>query len=103
MVVHPSKMHPTGTLVNALLHHFKQLSTIGGEHRPGIVHRLDKDTSGLLVIAKNDETHQMLAQQLQDRTMERINRPLVEGAVDKEEGGIIEPMGKTPNHQGKRQ
>lgn len=99
MVVHPSKMHPTGTLVNALLHHVKQLSTIGGEHRPGIVHRLDKDTSGLLVIAKNDETHQMLAQQLQDRTMERIYEAIVEGDVDHDEGVIDAPIGRNPQHR----
>jgi|SRR5690625_612420 len=99
MVVHPSKIHPKGTLVNALLHHVKQLSTIGGEQRPGIVHRLDKDTSGLLVVAKNDETHQMLAQQLQNRTMERIYEAIVEGDVDHDEGVIDAPIGRNPERR----
>src|SRR5690625_1097919 len=82
MVVHPSKMNPTGQLVNALLNYYMQLSSIGGEPRPGIFHRLDKYTSGLLVIDKNDETHQLLAQHFQGRTKERIYEAIVEGDVD---------------------
>ena len=67
LVVHPAAGHPSGTLVNALLHHVTDLSGIGGERRPGIVHRLDRGTSGLMVIAKNDAAHQELSRQFQDR------------------------------------
>ena len=67
MVVHPAAGHSTGTLVNALLHHVKDLSGVGGELRPGIVHRLDRGTSGLMVVAKNDRAHQELSRQFQDR------------------------------------
>ena len=71
MVVHPAAGNATGTLVNALLHHVKDLSGIGGEVRPGIVHRLDKGTSGVMVIAKNDEAHKELARQFHDREIEK--------------------------------
>src|SRR5574338_197444 len=71
MVVHPAAGNPTGTLVNALLHHVKDLSGIGGEVRPGIVHRLDKGTSGVMVVAKNDLAHQELARQFHDREVEK--------------------------------
>lgn len=71
MVVHPAPGHHSGTLVNALLHHFKDLSDITGQVRPGIVHRIDKDTSGLLVIAKNNEAHQFLADELKQHDIKR--------------------------------
>ena len=71
MVVHPAAGNPSGTLVNALLHHIKDLSGIGGEVRPGIVHRLDKGTSGVMVIAKNDDAHKELARQFHDREVEK--------------------------------
>jgi 23S rRNA pseudouridine1911/1915/1917 synthase len=81
MVVHPSAGHPGGTVVNALLHHVKDLSGIGGELRPGIVHRLDRGTSGLLVVAKNDAAHQELARQFHDREVEKEYVALVWGVV----------------------
>jgi 23S rRNA pseudouridine1911/1915/1917 synthase len=81
MVVHPAAGHQTGTLVNALLHHVKDLSGIGGEARPGIVHRLDRGTSGLMVVAKHDRAHQELARQFQDREVEKEYIALVWGLV----------------------
>src|SRR5690625_1593023 len=72
MVVHPSADHQTGTLVHALLYHSDHLSTIGGKERPGIVHRIDKDTGGLLIVAKKDDIHVALTKQLQDKKVERI-------------------------------
>ena len=81
MVVHPSAGHASGTLVNALLHHVTDLSGIGGEVRPGIVHRLDRGTSGLMVIAKNDASHQELARQFHDREVEKEYIALVWGVV----------------------
>jgi 23S rRNA pseudouridine1911/1915/1917 synthase len=81
MVVHPAAGHDSGTLVNALLHHITDLSGIGGELRPGIVHRLDRGTSGLMVVAKNDAAHQELARQFQDREVEKEYIALVWGVV----------------------
>ena len=81
MVVHPGAGHPSGTLVNALLHHVDDLSGIGGEIRPGIVHRLDRGTSGVMVIAKNDAAHQELARQFHDREVEKEYIALVWGVV----------------------
>jgi 23S rRNA pseudouridine1911/1915/1917 synthase len=81
MVVHPGAGHPSGTLVNALLHHIDDLSGIGGELRPGIVHRLDRGTSGVMVIAKNDAAHQELARQFHDREVEKEYIALVWGVV----------------------
>ena len=81
LVVHPAAGHPSGTLVNALLHHVTDLSGIGGERRPGIVHRLDRGTSGLMVIAKNDAAHQELSRQFQDREVEKEYIALVWGTV----------------------
>jgi 23S rRNA pseudouridine1911/1915/1917 synthase len=81
MVVHPAAGHPEGTLVNALLHHVKDLSGIGGELRPGIVHRLDRGTSGVMVIAKHDRAHQELARQFHDREIEKEYIALVWGVV----------------------
>ena len=81
MVVHPAAGHSSGTLVNALLHHVKDLSGIGGELRPGIVHRLDRGTSGLMVVAKNDRAHQELTRQFRDREVEKEYVALVWGVV----------------------
>lgn len=88
MVVHPAPGNPDGTLVNALLHHLTSLSGIGGALRPGIVHRLDKDTSGLLLVAKNDSAQQSLSQQLAQRDMEKHYLALVEGLVRDDTGEV---------------
>ena len=88
MVVHPAAGNEDGTLVNALLHHLDSLGGIGGELRPGIVHRLDKDTSGLLLVAKNDASQLALSEQLSARTIEKHYRALVEGTIREESGRI---------------
>ena len=88
MVVHPAAGNEDGTLVNALLHHLDSLGGIGGELRPGIVHRLDKDTSGLLLVAKNDAAQLALSGQLSERTMEKHYRALVEGNLREDSGRI---------------
>src|SRR5436189_3375657 len=88
LVVHPGAGHRKHTLVNALLAHCKNLSGIGGKERPGIVHRLDKETSGALVIAKNDATHRDLAKQFADRTTGTIYLALVAGVPRKSSGTI---------------
>ena len=88
MVVHPAAGNEDGTLVNALLYHLDSLGSIGGEERPGIVHRLDKDTSGLLLVAKNDRAQLSLSRQLQERSMEKHYRALVDGLIGDESGRI---------------
>jgi 23S rRNA pseudouridine1911/1915/1917 synthase len=85
-----------GTLVNALLYRFKKLSSTGGELRPGIVHRLDKDTSGLIVVAKNDRTHAALGEMFADRQMKKTYIALVQGAVERPRGTINAPVGRDP-------
>lgn len=95
MVVHPAAGNPDGTLVNALLYHLDQLSGIGGELRPGIVHRLDKDTSGLLLVAKDDETHQALSAQLSARQMEKHYFAVVAGVMKERAGVIDAPIGRS--------
>lgn len=95
MVVHPSAGHSHGTLVNALLFHLKDLSSINGVIRPGIVHRIDKDTSGLLMIAKNDFAHEALAKQLKDKTSLRKYVALVHGNISHEKGTIEAPIGRS--------
>jgi 23S rRNA pseudouridine1911/1915/1917 synthase len=100
MVVHPAAGHSSGTLVNALLHHVKDLSGIGGEMRPGIVHRLDRGTSGLMVVAKNDRSHQELSRQFQDREVEKEYVALVWGVVQAGRR-IDEPIGRDPNQRQK--
>lgn len=95
MVVHPSKGHPDQTLVNALLYHLDHLSSINGVIRPGIVHRIDKDTSGLLMVAKNDRSHTSLAQQLQDKTILREYTALVHGNIKHQKGTITAPIGRS--------
>jgi 23S rRNA pseudouridine1911/1915/1917 synthase len=95
MVVHPAAGHAGGTLVNALLHHVGDLSGVGGEKRPGIVHRLDRGTSGLMVVAKHDASHEALARQFQDRTVHKEYTALVWGVV--QAGRRIEaPIGRDP-------
>ncbi|WP_300381761.1 RluA family pseudouridine synthase [Clostridium sp.] len=94
VVVHPAPGNYTGTLVNGLLYHCKDLSGINGVIRPGIVHRIDKDTSGILVIAKNDEAHNSLAVQFKDHSIKREYYALVEGRFSKEEGTIDKPLGR---------
>lgn len=101
MVVHPGAGNPSGTLVNALLFHIKDLSGINGEIRPGIVHRLDKDTSGILIIAKNDEAHVKLSEQLQNRTVKRKYWALVHGILPHEHGTINAPIGRDPKDRQK--
>ena len=88
MVVHPAAGNHSGTLANALMHHFKNLSTVNSAVRPGIVHRLDKDTSGLLVIAKNNEAHKSLAEQIKEKTAKRVYRAVVSGVIKEDEGRI---------------
>jgi 23S rRNA pseudouridine1911/1915/1917 synthase len=95
LVVHPGAGHATGTLVHALLHHVKNLSGIGGEVRPGIVHRLDKGTSGVMVVAKNDAAHQELARQFHDREVEKEYVALVWGVVHNRKR-IDLPLGRDP-------
>lgn len=95
MVVHPSAGHPNGTLVNALLFHLDHLSSINGVIRPGIVHRIDKDTSGLLMIAKNDQAHESLAKQLKEKTSLRKYIALVHGVIPHEKGVIRAPIGRS--------
>ena len=94
MVVHPSPGHYSGTLVHALLHHCKDLKGIGGRERPGIVHRLDKDTSGVLVVAKSDLVHRHLSNQFKERTVNKVYIALVQGVMKKNRGEIDLPIGR---------
>ena len=97
LVVHPAPGHPDGTVVNALLHHCgDSLSGIGGEKRPGIVHRIDKDTSGLLIAAKNDAAHAHLSAQLKDHTLARTYECIVCGNLKEDSGTIDAPIGRHP-------
>lgn len=96
MVVHPASGNTKGTLVNAILNHCKDLSGINGVIRPGIVHRIDKDTSGVLVIAKNDNSHNKLAEQLKDHSMTRVYIALVEGVIKKDQGTVDANLGRHP-------
>ncbi|EPY2273087.1 RluA family pseudouridine synthase [Clostridium sporogenes] len=96
MVVHPAPGVYSGTLVNALLSHCKDLSGINGVARPGIVHRIDKDTSGILVVAKNDISHNNLAAQFKEHSISRVYMALVEGIIKDEQGTIEAPIGRHP-------
>lgn len=97
MVVHPAPGHPSGTLVNALLFHCgDSLSGIGGEKRPGIVHRIDKDTSGLIIAAKTDKAHRALSAQLADRSLSRTYEAVVWGRIREDSGVIDAPIGRHP-------
>ncbi len=100
MVVHPGPGNSSGTLVNGLLYHCRgNLSSINGIIRPGIVHRLDKDTSGLLVAAKDDEVHRNLAAQFERRTVERIYRAVVHNSFQEDDGLVNKPIGRDPNNR----
>jgi 23S rRNA pseudouridine1911/1915/1917 synthase len=101
MVVHPAVGNYSGTLVNALLFHVKDLSDLNGKIRPGIVHRLDKDTSGLLIVAKNNSTHEALSKSLKSRTVERIYTVLVHGILKDDMGTIDAPIGRHPKDRKK--
>lgn len=96
MVVHPAAGNPDGTLVNALMHHIGDLSGIGGELRPGIVHRIDKNTSGLLVIAKNDEAHRALSEQLKTHSLSRVYIALADGNFKEDSGTVDAPIARHP-------
>jgi 23S rRNA pseudouridine1911/1915/1917 synthase len=96
MVVHPSRGHWSGTLTSALAFHFDQLSTAGGAHRPGIVHRLDRDTSGVMVVAKNDTCHFALAEQFADRTTAKEYLAITVGTPDRDRDNIDKPIGVHP-------
>ena len=102
LVVHPAAGHWSGTLVNALMYHCRDsLSGIGGELRPGIVHRIDKDTSGLLIAAKNDHAHRALAAQLKDHTLARTYACIVCGNIREDSGTIDAPIGRDPTDRKK--
>jgi 23S rRNA pseudouridine1911/1915/1917 synthase len=99
LVVHAGAGQASGTLVNALLHHFKSLSGIGGELRPGIVHRLDKGTSGVLLVARTDTAHRSLAAQFSGRTMEKTYLALVQGRPATDSGTIDLPISRDPERR----
>ncbi|WP_042456216.1 RluA family pseudouridine synthase [Neobacillus dielmonensis] len=99
MVVHPAPGHLTGTLVNGLMAHCKDLSGINGVLRPGIVHRIDKDTSGLLMVAKNDMAHEGLVNQLVNKTVTRKYKALVHGIIPHDFGTIDAPLGRDPKER----
>lgn len=101
MVVHPANGNQNGTLVNALLYHCKDLSGINGILRPGIVHRIDKDTTGLLIVAKNDMAHSSLSKQLQTKTVNRLYYALVHGVIPHDFGTIDAPIGRDVNDRQK--
>ncbi|PIQ86488.1 MAG: RNA pseudouridine synthase [Candidatus Omnitrophica bacterium CG11_big_fil_rev_8_21_14_0_20_45_26] len=101
MVVHPAAGHDSGTLVNALLHHIKKLSKVGGELRAGIIHRLDKDTTGLMLVAKNDRAHEILARQFERHTVEKTYWTVVRGVVAHDEMRSEEPLGRSPTNRKK--
>ena len=101
MVVHAGAGNHSGTLVNALLHRFQQLSAVGGDLRPGIVHRLDKETSGLLLVARNDEAHRKLAEQFAGRTVQKFYLALVHGSVRFDSGHVDTPIARDPVHRTK--
>ena len=94
MVVHPSKGHEQNTLVNALLYKVGDLSGINGEIRPGIVHRLDKDTSGLIIIAKDDKTHNLLTEMFKNKEIKKIYYAIVKGSMNKQSGTLISNIGR---------
>ena len=101
MVVHPAAGHKTGTLVHAVLAHVPDLEGVGGIKRPGIIHRLDKDTSGLIALAKNDRTHHWVQEQFKHRQVEKIYLALVDGRPPTPEGRIVAAIGRDPAHRKK--
>lgn len=102
VVVHPAPGTPTNTLVNGLLYHAKSLSDVNGEFRPGIVHRIDRDTTGLLMVAKNNEAHASLAKQLEEKTTHRKYVALVWGVITHDTGTIDAPIGRDPKDRKKQ-
>jgi len=101
LVVHPAHGHYSGTLVNAILYHIKDLSGINGEIRPGIVHRLDKDTRGLIVIAKNDKVHAALTEMFQEKKIKKKYLAILKGKLNKSEGKIVTQIGRDKNDRKK--
>ena len=101
MVVHPAAGNPDGTMVNALLYRLDGLSGIGGVTRPGVVHRIDKDTSGLLLVAKNDRAHLSLASQIAEHSVDRAYRAIVIGHMKQESGTVDAPIGRHPTDRKK--
>ena len=101
LVVHPAHGHCSGTLVNAILYHIKDLSGINGEIRPGIVHRLDKDTSGLIVIAKNDKVHAALTEMFQKKKIKKTYLAILKGKLNKSEGKVVTQIGRDKNDRKK--
>lgn len=99
MVVHPAPGHYTGTLVNGLLHYGARLSNLNGSLRPGIVHRIDKDTSGLIMVAKSNEAHKSLAEQLKQHTVDRTYIAIARGVIEHERGTIDAPIGRDPKNR----
>ena len=99
MVVHPAQGNYTGTLVNALMHHCKDLSGVGGEHKPGIVHRLDKGTSGLMIAAKNDVAHLGLSKQFEKRTIKKYYYALIYGTLQNKQGEYNTSLGRSKNER----
>lgn len=99
MVVHPAPGNETGTMVNALLYHFKDLSSVGGVVRPGIVHRIDKDTSGLIMVAKNDKAHLSLSEQLKVHSITRVYQAVVWNNFKKDEGTVDAPIARDPKNR----
>jgi 23S rRNA pseudouridine1911/1915/1917 synthase len=99
MVVHPSAGHDRGTLVHAVLAHAPDIAGVGGERRPGVVHRLDKDTSGLIVLAKNDQAHRSLQAQFKDRSVEKVYLALVDGAPPAPAGVVQAAIGRDPKNR----
>ena len=97
--MHPAPGHASGTLVNALLHHCADLAGVGGVLRPGIVHRLDRGTSGVLVVAKNDLAHRALAEQFRDHSIERVYHALVRGVPAQDAGRVDRPIGRHPRER----
>ena len=101
MVVHPAPGHYSGTIVNALMYHCYDLSGINGELRPGIVHRIDQDTTGVIVACKNDKAHRCIAEQLKEHSINRRYRAICFGELEQEEGTIDQPIGRHPNDRKK--
>lgn len=99
MVVHPAPGNETGTMVNALLYHFKDLSSVGGVVRPGIVHRIDKDTSGLIMVAKNDKAHLSLSEQLKVHSITRVYQAVVWNNFKEDEGTVDAPIARDPKNR----
>ncbi len=101
MVVHPASGHLTGTLVHAALHHSPGMEGVGGEHRPGVVHRLDKDTSGIILLAKNDKSHRFLQDQFRNRSVQKTYYALTDGFPPTPKGRVEAPIGRDPSHRKK--